>query len=72
MGKSLLSLNERRPLGIALAHTMVVCKPGRDIGRLLILNRLFAGSKPLVQVQCRGELARCRAAVRGELLAMVP
>lgn len=69
--KSLISLSDRRPLGIALAHAMVVCKPGRDIARLLILNRLFQGSTWAVQAQCRAELTRCRQAVRGELLAMV-
>lgn len=60
-----------RPLGIALAHSMAICRPGRDLGRMMILNRLYLGSKPLVQLACRAELQRCRAAVRGQLLAVV-
>lgn len=60
-----------RPLPIALAHSLVVCKPGRDIARLLILNRLFNGLTLADAIRCRNEIQRCRAAVRGELLAVV-
>lgn len=71
MAKSLISLSDRKPLGIALAHAFARCRVGRDHARLAILNRLYQGSKPVVQIACRVELHRCRAAVRGELLAAV-
>lgn len=71
MDKSLISLSDRRPLAIALAHCMVVCRPGRDIARLLILNRIHDGNSFAQQLQTRAELQRCRQAVRGELLAVV-
>jgi hypothetical protein len=71
MSKSLISLDDRRPLGIALAHELMKCKVGRDHARLAILNRLFSGSNSRVRIMCRVEFDRCRKAVRGELLAAV-
>lgn len=60
-----------RTLPHALAHCMAACRPGRDIARLLILNRLYAGCTWSQRQECRVELVRCRQAQRGEVLAVV-
>jgi hypothetical protein len=62
---------ETRPLPIALAHCMVVCKPGRDIARMLILNRLFNSLDLAGRLQTKAELAACRDAARNKRQAVV-
>ncbi len=43
-----------RPLSLALAHLMAVCKPGREPQRLELLNRIFGRMNHAAQMQCRG------------------
>lgn len=58
-----------RPLGIALAHCMMTAKPGTE--RMDLLNRIYGGCSWQQNAVTRCELARCRAAVRGQTEAVV-
>lgn len=58
-----------RPLGIALAHCMMTAKPGTE--RMDLLNKIYQGCHWKENAVTRCELARCRAAVRGQTEAEV-
>ena len=58
-----------RPLWKALAHLFARRKPGA--ADLPLLNKLYRGLLPTDQVRCRVEILECRAAIRGERLAVV-
>lgn len=60
-----------RELGVALAHCMGVCKPGRHVARLELLNKVYRDSGLWVQLQCRGELKAMRIAKSGQVEAKV-
>lgn len=60
-----------RALPVALAHEMAKCKAGRDYARLEILNRIFNTLDNACKLATRAELRECRAAIRGERLAVV-
>ena len=60
---------EPRPLPIALAQQLVLCRPGDP--RLPLLNGLFRDLSPADKLRCQGELYECRRARRALLLAKV-
>jgi hypothetical protein len=59
-----------RELPVALAHELTRAKLA-DQNRQELLGRIFNTMRPVDQFKCRFELAQCRAAKRGELLAEV-
>lgn len=59
-----------RPLPVALAHELARTKVS-DQERHAMLGRIYRALPPAAQFRCRFELAQCRAAKRGELLAEV-
>lgn len=59
-----------RPLAIALAHELARVKIS-DQPRQEVLGRIYRSLTPADQFKCRFELAQCRQARRGELLAEV-
>lgn len=70
-GYSLLShCTAPRPLAIALGQELARAKLG-DNARQALLGRIYATLPAGQQLACKAELAECRAARRGERLAMV-
>lgn len=56
------------PFPIVLARQLANEKPGTR--RMELLNRLFARLSPADKLRCQAEIAQCKAAKRGLLLAV--
>ena len=56
-----------RELWLALAHCIVLAKPGTD--KLMRLNMMYMDLSPGDKLRCQAEIRKCQAARRGELTA---
>ena len=56
-----------RDFWMALAHCIVLAKPGTD--KLMRLNVMYLGLSPDDKLRCQAEIRKCQAARRGELTA---
>lgn len=61
----------KRDLPIALAHAFAAPNPYGEVGRMALLNKIFATMSPADQLRCRAEFLECREAKRGKRLAEV-
>lgn len=61
-------LSTRRDLAVTIGQQLANEKPGTR--RMELLNRLFARLSPADKLRCQSEIAQCKAAKRGLLLAV--
>lgn len=70
MGRLHDLFERRRPLWMALAHSMAGLKLGNS-ERLAMLNRIYSTLRIADAIACRGELLECREARRGQRRAEI-
>jgi hypothetical protein len=58
-----------RDLWMALAHCIVLAKPGSD--KLMRLNVMYMDLPPGDKLRCQAEIRKCQAARRGEIEAII-
>jgi len=58
-----------RDLWRALAHCIVLAKPGTD--KMMKLNRMLLELSPGDKLRCQAEIRKCQAARRGEIEAII-